>query len=99
MQWLIVLLALANAVLIAVFLWKSPQGRRGFLILACSIWSVSRPTRRILHFVWEKTVHAPIRLDIFVTEWPLDPWNYIRHRRNLSCEVVRATRYAEDRAF
>jgi hypothetical protein len=71
MQWLIILIALATAVWFAILLAKSPRGRRGLLIFSVLDLVGVAAYETYMHAIWEKSVHAPIRLDIFVVDLPL----------------------------
>jgi hypothetical protein len=71
MQWLIVLVALATAIWFAILLAKSPRGRRGLLIFSVLDLVGVAAYETYMHAIWEKIVHAPIRIDIFVVDLPL----------------------------
>ena len=71
MQWLIVLIALATAIWFAILLAKSPRGRRGLLIFSVLDLVGVAAYETYMHAIWEKSVHAPIRIDIFVVDLPL----------------------------
>jgi hypothetical protein len=71
MQWVIILIALATAVWFAILLGKSPRGRRGLLIFSVLDLAGVAAYEIYMHAIWEKSVHAPIRIDIFVVDLPL----------------------------
>ena len=71
MQRLIILIALANAVWFAILLAKAPRGRRGLLIFSVLDLIGVAAYETYMHAIWEKTVHAPIRIDIFGVDLPL----------------------------
>jgi hypothetical protein len=71
MQWPIILIALATAVWFAMLLAKSPRGRRGLLIFSVLDLVGVAAYETYMHAIWEESVHAPIRLDIFLVDLPL----------------------------
>ena len=71
MQWPIILIALATAVWFAMLLAKSPRGRRGLLIFSVLDLVAVAAYETYIHAIWEKSVHAPIRIDIFLLDLPL----------------------------
>ena len=71
MQWPIVLVALATAISFAILLAKSPRGRRGLLIFSVLDLVGVAAYETYMIAIWEKSVHAPIRIDIFVVDLPL----------------------------
>lgn len=50
---------------------KAAPGRRRFLIFAIVDFVVVAVYEIYMYAIWEKTVHAPIRLDVFVLDLPL----------------------------
>jgi hypothetical protein len=70
-QGLIILIALATAVWFAMGLAKSPHGRRGLLTFSVLDLVGVAAYETYMHAIWEKSVHAPIRIDIFVVDLPL----------------------------
>jgi hypothetical protein len=71
MQGLIILIALATAIAFSVVLAKSRPGRRHLLTFSVVDLVGIAAYETYMSTVWEKSVHAPIRLDILVYELPL----------------------------
>jgi len=71
MQEIIILIALASAVGFSVMLVKSRPGRRGLLGFSVIALCTVATYEIYMHFIWEKSVHGPIRLDILFFELPL----------------------------
>src|SRR5882757_5448429 len=71
MQWLIILIALTIAIWFAILLTKAPRGRRGLLIFSVLDLIGVAAYETYMHAIWEKSIHAPIRIDIFVVDLPL----------------------------
>ncbi len=71
MQGLIILTALATAVAFSVALAKSRPGRRGLLTFSVVGLVGVAGYETYMFAIWEKTVHAPIRIDILVLDLPL----------------------------
>jgi hypothetical protein len=71
MQGLIILIAVATAVWFAAVLARSPRGRRGLLTFSVLDLVGVAAYETYMHAIWEKTVHAPIRIDVFVIDLPL----------------------------
>jgi hypothetical protein len=70
-QGLTILIALATAVWFAIGLAKSPRGRRGLLTFSMLDLVGVAAYETYMHAIWEKSVHAPIRIDVFVIDLPL----------------------------
>jgi hypothetical protein len=71
MRWLIILIALATAVWFAILLAKLPRVRGGLLLFSVLDLVGVAAYETYMHAIWEKSVHAPIRIDIFVVDLPL----------------------------
>jgi hypothetical protein len=71
MQSLIILIALATTAWFSILLAKHRRGPRGLLIFSVLDLAFVAAYEIYMYAIWEKTVHAPIRLDIFVLELPL----------------------------
>ena len=70
MQLLIILIALATAVTFSVVLAKSQPGRRALLTFSVVDLFGVAGYELYMSAIWEKSVHAPIRIDIFIFELP-----------------------------
>src|SRR5260370_33988462 len=81
MQEIIILIALASAVGFSVMLVKSRPGRRGLLGFSVIALCTVATYEIYMHFIWEKSVHAPIRIDILFFELPLLFAGYIAGTR------------------
>jgi hypothetical protein len=68
---LVIAVALIAAMGFSLVLAKSQFGRRGFLIFSVIDLVAVAGYEIYMHAVWEKSVHAPIRLDILVLDVPL----------------------------
>ena len=62
-------LILASVFLWGYLKWRARQPR--LLLVDAIILGAAAGYETYMHFVWEPTVHAPIRLDVFVLELPL----------------------------
>jgi hypothetical protein len=71
MQGLIILIALATAVAFSVALAKSRPGHRALLTFSVIDLVGIAGYEIYMHAIWEKTVHAPIRIDVLVFDLPL----------------------------
>lgn len=62
-------LVLAGAFLVGYLKWRV---RRPLLLLVGALMLCAAACyEAYMHFLWEPTVHAPIRLDVFVVDLPL----------------------------
>jgi hypothetical protein len=71
MPSLIILIALATAIGFSVVIAKARPGRRHLLAFSVVDLAGVAAYETYMTTVWEKSVHAPIRLDILVYEMPL----------------------------
>jgi hypothetical protein len=65
------LIALASAVAFSIALAKSRTGHRALLTFSVVDLIGVAGYETYVHAIWEKTVHAPIRIDILVFDLPL----------------------------
>lgn len=68
---IIITVAVFSSVGLSFLCAKAAPGRRRFLIFAIVDLVALAVYEIYMYAIWEKTVHAPIRLDVFILDLPL----------------------------
>jgi len=71
MQAVLIAASFILAVAFSLSYWRWPVRQPRLLLAGAAILYVVGAYEAYMHVVWEPSVHAPIRLDIFVIDLPL----------------------------